>query len=339
MEKLRVAVIGVGIQGENHVKTYASHPLVDLVAICDLNRSRLREIGDRYNVERRYTNYGEMLGREKLDLVSVATPDHLHLEPVLAAVRRGVSVLLEKPMATSYGDALRMVEEAKKHDSRIFVNFGNRFNPPFAVLKERVASGELGEVLYSYIRLSDTIYVPTKMLSWSSKTNVVFFLMSHTADLARWIVGSEVAKVKAYAGFGVLKDLGIEVPDYVVAILEFKNGSKTVLESSWILPESYPSIVEFKAEFVCSKGFALIDSTKQNIEVSGDSFSYPRWLGASEVNRRFFGFVRESISHIVDSLLKGEEPIVSEDDGVRNVEILEAINNSFRESREIVLEK
>ncbi len=230
-----------------------------------------------------------------------------------------------------------MVNEAKSKGARVFVNFGNRFNPPFALLKEEVSKGALGELVYAYLRLSDTIYVPTKMLSWASRTSVVYFLMSHTADLARWILGSEVKRVRAYASFKVLKSLGMDIPDHVLAVLDFQNGSRGVLESGWILPESYPSIVEFKAEFIGTKGYALIDSTQQGLHIASETFSYPRFLSSSEINQRFFGFVRESISHIVESLVEGREPIISEEDGLRNVRILDAITRSYKEGKEIII--
>ena len=329
MGRLRTAVIGVGIQGENHVLAYRQHPLVDLVAVCDINRARAREVAAKYGVERCYTDYREMLEKEELDLVSVATPDHLHYEPTIAAIEAGINVLVEKPMATRLEEAEDIVRRARRRGVGLYVNFSNRFNPPFAALKERVERGELGEPLYAYVRLSDTIYVPTKMLSWASQTNVVFFLMSHTFDLVRWIFGSEAVSVEARAEFRVLKRLGIDTPDYVVALIEFEGGARAVLESSWILPESMPSIVDFHAEFIGTKGAAFIDTTYQMISVASERFCYPRVTTATLANRRFVGFVREMIHSIVDALLEGREPLVKPEDGLENVRALTAIMRSY----------
>jgi len=339
MKILRTAVIGVGIQGENHIKAFKSHPLVELVAVCDINEERLRVISEKYDIPNAYLDYNEMLKNHRLDLVSVATPDFLHFQPVLAVLENKVNVLVEKPLATRVEDALKMIEKAQENNVRLFVNFGNRFNPPFAVLKEKVTNGEFGKVLYSYVRLSDTIYVPTKMLSWSSKTSVVYFLMSHTADLVRWIYGSEVESVRAYAHFEVLKSLGIDTPDYVVAFLRFYNGSMAVLESSWILPETYPSIVDFRAEFIGTKATSFINTTYQMIEISGKKFVYPRTYSASELNGRFFGFVKESIHNIVDSLLGNTTSFTSEEDAIANVKILDAITKSYTINREVLVTK
>jgi len=337
MDKIRTAVIGIGIQGENHIKAYISHPLVELVGVCDINEKRLNEITRRYNIKNSFQDYNEMLENLELDLVSVATPDFLHLDPVLSVLDNGINVLVEKPLALRFEDAKKMVDKARDKGVRLFVNFSNRFNPPFAVLKNKVESGEFGKVLYSYVRLSDTIYVPTKMLSWSSKTSVVYFLMSHTADLVRWIYNNEVSSVKAYAHFEVLKNLGIDTPDYVIAFLTFNNGSTALLESSWILPESYPSIVDFRSEFIGTKSTAFIDTTFQMIEYAAEKYTFPRTYGASILNDRFFGFVKESIHNIVDSLLNKASPYTSEEDGLANIRILNAIEESYKKNKEIIL--
>ena len=197
---LRMGVIGVGIQGETHVKCLSSLPNVKVVAIADPNESRLKEIGDRYEIRGRYTDYREMLKREDLEAVAVVTPDHLHRDPVLAAVEAGKHVLVEKPLATSVEEAEEMVEAAKKAGVKMMVNFSNRWMSYMAIAKEAVESGEMGEPLYAYARLSNTIYVPTSMIGrWSRHTKLPFWLMSHTIDRVRWLFNSEVERVYAVA--------------------------------------------------------------------------------------------------------------------------------------------
>ncbi|RLE66429.1 MAG: hypothetical protein DRJ47_02480 [Thermoprotei archaeon] len=338
--RLRFGVIGVGIQGEKHVKILSTHPLVEVVSICDVNPERLKEVSQKYGINKTYIDYEEMLAKERLDAVVVATPDHLHLKPVISALENGINVLLEKPMATKLDDALKMAEEAKKRGLLLYINFSNRFNPPFAIAHKKFREGELGKPLYAYFRLSDTIYVPTKMLSWASKSSVVFFLMSHTTDLARWIFNDEVRKVRAYAHYEVLESLGIRTPDYVTAVLEFRKGGRVVLESSWILPETLPSIVDFNMEIIGTRGAIYINNTFQSIAVANATrHYYPKPIVLEEVNGRFTGFVKESIFHFVDSLASKTEPLIKVKDGVENTRVLEAIVESYTRNTEIVLEE
>jgi len=331
LKKLKVGIIGVGIQGENHLKAYLSHPLVDVVSVADISPRKLSYVKEKYGVKGLYSDFNEMLEKEDLDLVSVATPDFLHRDPVINSLESGVNVVVEKPMATTVKDAEDMVSAARRTGVVLYPNFGNRWNPAFASVRERIADGETGRPVYGYFRLSDTIYVPTKMLSWAGKSNVVFFLMSHTADLARWIFQDEVSSVQAFAEQNILRSLGIDTYDYVVAILRFKQGGMVVLESSWILPEGLPSIVDFRAEIICEKGVYYVDQLGQTVSVADmGRMTYPRFLGAYKVNNRFYGFVRESLHHLVDCLLNEEKPMISPEDGLANTKVLIAILESVK---------
>ena len=336
-KRIKVGVIGVGIQGERHLRAYLENPLVEKVAVADIDTAKLRRVSELYGVESVYASYSEMFENEELDLVSVATPDFAHKPPTIEALRRGVNVVVEKPLATTVSDAEDMIKEAEKRELLLFINFFNRWSPPFALTKERIEKGELGDVVYAYIRLSDTIYVPTKMLSWASKTNVVYFLMSHTADLVRWFFSDEVVRVRAWGSKEILKKVGIDTFDYVVAVLEFRKGGKAVLESAWILPESMPCVVDFKLELIGSKGAINVDARSQGIEVLSQKYEYPRYLVASDIHGRFFGSVKESLNHVVECIIYGKEPLVKPIDGLMNVKVLSAIIKSLETGNEVQL--
>jgi len=337
VRRIRVGVVGVGLQGENHLKVYSVNPAVEIAAVADVNEARLQEVSAKYPVKAAYTSYLEMLKREDLDLVSVATPDFAHKEPSVEAMERGVNVVVEKPMATSVEDAEEMVRASKREGVILYVNFSNRWNPLFAITKERLDRGELGSPRYAYLRLSDTIYVPTKMISWASKTNVVYFLMSHTADLARWLFSDEVSRVRAWAGEGLLKSMGVDTFDYVVAVLEFRGGGRAVLESAWILPEGMPCVVDFKFELLCTKGAVNVDARFHGIEVARDRLEYPRYLVFSTIRGRPYGACKESLDHVVSCVVEGREPDVKPDDGLANTKVLCAIVESIKRGAEVEL--
>jgi len=297
----------------------------------------LRRISKTYGIKSAYTDYVEMLEKENLDLVSVVTPDFAHKAPTIEALKMGVNVVVEKPLATTVRDAEDMVNEAKKKGLLLFTNFFNRWNPPFALTKERVKRGELGDLIYAYTRLSDTLYVPTKMLSWAAKTNVVYFLMSHTADLITWLFSDEVVKVRAWGLIRVLRSLGVDTLDYVIAILEFKRGGRAVLESAWILPESMPCVVDFKLELIGSKGAVNVDARSQGLEVMSLKYEYPRYLVFSDIHGSVFGAVKESLNHVIKCLISGKEPSVKPLDGLVNVKILCSILKSLEEDTDVQL--
>src|SRR5699024_9791454 len=93
--------------------------------------------------------------------------------------------------------------------------------------------------------LSNTAYVPTEMLRWAAQSSPIWFLMPHTVDLATWLTGSVVKKVYATATAGILKRRGVDTLDKVHAVLEFDNGSRAVLDSSWVCSKTDGSVVKF----------------------------------------------------------------------------------------------
>ena len=149
-DRLRAAVIGCGV-GSNHAYAYQQHPEVDLVAICDVNPAIFEKVYSGAGVEKgtvkEYTDYKEMLRQEKLDLVSVATPDQYHAGPVTDAAAAGVKgILCEKPLASSLADADRMIEAVERYGTKMLVDHTRNFDAAYVDVRNRVRAGEIGQL-------------------------------------------------------------------------------------------------------------------------------------------------------------------------------------------------
>jgi len=168
---IRFGVVGTGIMGEKHAQAYFQSEKATLVVTCDLNLERAREVGRRYGAEAFYADYREMLAKSDLDAVAVATPDFAHMEPVVAALEAGKDVIVEKPLATTLEDADKMVEAVRRSGRKLMVNYGNRMRPQHRMAKSMIQKGDLGELRYAYAKLSNTLYVPMKMLFWSGRSS------------------------------------------------------------------------------------------------------------------------------------------------------------------------
>src|SRR6266542_5005936 len=145
--RLRAAVIGCGV-GSHHAYAYQQHPQVDLVAICDVNPAVFDRVYTAAGIERgavrEYTDYRELLRQERLDLVSVATPDHYHAGPVTEAAAAGVGgILCEKPIASSLAAADRMIEAVERYGTKMLVDHTRNFEPAYVEVRDRVRQGEL----------------------------------------------------------------------------------------------------------------------------------------------------------------------------------------------------
>jgi predicted dehydrogenase len=332
MKKLNVAVIGLGGFGERHVQTYAAYERTNLIALCDTNEDRAKKITGKYGVPKYYLNYQEMLAAAEIEAVSIATPDHLHREIAVEAAKAGKHLLIEKPLATSITDAKAILKAVGQAGVKGMVDFHNRINPPFLATKAAVDSGEIGRPRYLYARLSNTLDVPLKMLKWAKNSSALWFLGSHTIDLARWLLQDEVKKVNAVSSSGLLTSLGVDCPDFFVATLEFKGGAIGVFENSWILPTTQPTVKDFTFELLGDQGAIYVDAANNRTiqKFTRDKGSFPDLFAVIANQRGEIGFVHESIRYFVDSVLDDRPPLADLNDGWKNTAVLCAILESCR---------
>jgi len=252
--KLRAGVIGLGILGSQHAEFMANHAQVDLVAVADIRGDTANEVAGRLRAES-YTDYGRMLAEHALDLVVVATPDPLHKEPTLAALKAGVpTILQEKPLATTLADAQEIHDEVEARKARLFVNYANRAAPLDIATRYVMQQGLLGPVAYGESRLDDNICVPTQMWGgrsreWAAGSSTVHFLLSHVVDLLRFYF--RPAKVTDVYAISQQQVLGY-TPDVYDAFLTFDSGMRVRVKAEWI--KHIDELVEFYMCFSGHKG-------------------------------------------------------------------------------------
>lgn len=331
----RMAVIGVGLFGENHARAYAEYHRSRLVCVCDVREDRAREVASRFGCDYT-TDYREVAQSSEIDAVSIATPDFAHLEPCLAGLAAGKHVLVEKPLATSVADATRIVEAARANGVKLMVDFHNRWNPPFVTAKEEIEAGRIGNPVMGYARLSNPLSVPLQMLSWSSQSGPEWFLMPHIVDLMRWLLGREATRVFAVGHRGVLESKGVDAWDAVQAVVEFGQAFVT-FETAWILPDSLPSVIDFKVNLVGDAGKLSAVLDEAGLEVASDRFTYPFFSASRLSHGKHVGFVYEPIQHFVDCVLDDLEPAVTGEDGLAATAIVEAVLESLATGQPVSL--
>jgi len=334
--KVRVAVVGTGIWGKTHLEAYAEQPAAELVAVCDIDAARARAAAERYGAPKWYAGVSEMLAAERLDGVSVVTPDAFHAEIAIRCAEAGVHVLCEKPLATTVEDCEAMIAAADQNHVYLMVDWHNRWNPPFYAAWTAIRDGELGDVRYIYYRLSDTIYVPTQMLPWASKSSVMLFLGSHSIDTVCWLAGRKPVSVACRRQEGVLTGMGIDTADLYVTLLELEGGAVAVLENAWILPQSAPALVDHRVEIIGTRGVVHLDPhyngamTKYTAGTPRGfpDVSMPDMFACARVQGKCVGFAHRSIDHFVECIRDGKTPLTSGADGLTNTRVVLAAEES-----------
>lgn len=331
---LRFGIIGTGIMGTLYARLITEHPDTRLVAVAGITSDHVEALAGQYHAAG-YLNHEEMFARENLDAVYIATPDFAHTEFVLDALAANVHILLEKPMTMHIPEAEAIVTaiRAKPH-LKGMLRYGNRWSPPFVSAKQRVDSGELGQILSVNVRLNDTLYVPTKMLDWSHKTTPAWFLMTHSLDVISWLTGRKAVRVSANGVRSHLVKLGINTYDVIQALIEYENDLTGVFESSWVLPLSMPSTVDSKYEIIGTKSTLMIDQLHQTVTHAARAYTFPSTL-MTEIDGKLKGYLVYTLSAFVRAIEEDLPSPVPFEAGLENVRILEAIHQSIKENRPV----
>ena len=333
MKRVRVGLIGTGTWGKVHADTYVAYHRATLDAVCDLDQDRARKIATEYGVSHVYTGYRKMLDYSGIDAVAVVTPDFAHREIIVAAARAGKHIIVEKPLATTHEDLDRIAEAVTKAGVKFMVDFHCRWSPPLVTARTDIEQGALGEMVSAYLRLNNTLSVPLKMLSWSARSSILWFLGSHAIDTLRYLFQDEIVRVYSVSRSGVLRGKGIDVPDIYQTILEFSKGVIATLENHWIMPDSSPQLNDFKVNILGSKGMFNMDLTHNQLieRYLPNSSDRPDVMDGPIIRGRHVGFVHESIKHFVDCVADGKQPEVTLEDGVRVSKVILAIMESAKE--------
>lgn len=332
-QRVKAAVIGVGLLGEQHAAQYAQSSRADLVLVHDVNPDRAKAVGEAQGVP--WTTNLTDVAASDAEVVSVATPDHLHHEASIRMLDAGKHLLVEKPLATRTSEAVEIVELARKNNRKVTVNLGNRWMGSFQSIREAIKEGEIGDPVYAYCRCSDTIWVPTKMLSWAGRAGPQWFLFAHTMDLIRWFLGQEAKDVYAVGSKKILVERGIDAFDAIQAVVSFEKTFVT-FETSWIIPEAWPAIVEFEITMNGSEGRLGFDGIRQGFELSSDKvgkhmFARPSLWTYFKLPDWWWG----SLHDLIDAVIDDREPTIPAEDGAAVTAMIEATEKSIAEGRKV----
>jgi HAD superfamily hydrolase (TIGR01509 family) len=336
IKPVKVAVVGAGIWGANHALALSSYAPAELTVICDLDESRAKAAAERFGCGWS-TNLDEVLASD-VEVVTIATPDHLHRDPAVASLLAGKHVLIEKPIATTVSDAKAILDAEQKGGGMLMVDFHARWHPLFMGAKTYAESGSLGKPVMGYARLSDTIWVPTKMLGWGARSGPEWFLMPHSMDVVRWLIQSEPREVYAKGSRGVLKERGIDCYDTIQSMITFENGAVFTIESSWILPESYSNVVDQRLTLYGTEG-GLDLRNEPNLWVYADKFHTPFSSEALTRYGKAWGFQYEPIRYFIDCVAEGKRPEATGYDGLVVTAMIEATLKSITESRPVMMDE
>ena len=340
---IRIGVIGLGIGG-GHADQFRKLPDCTVAALADLNPERLAATGDKLGIAARFTDPLAMLDQVALDAVVVATPNKFHAPLTIAALKRGLHVFCEKPMAMNLAEARAMKAAADKARRKLMIDFSYRFLPMSVALKKQVEAGVVGPIYFGR-----TVWHRQRGMpgfgGWFGNKELagggpLIDLGVHRIDLALWLMGHPEPVSVSGSAYNVIarriaeaQNKHYSVEDLACGLVKFANGATLIVESSWALNIDEPEQMitslygekggitqknvgggyQFQAELLTEEHGCLFAKTLKTNTVAVPS-----------AQQEFLACIREN-----------RPPSASAADGIRVQKILDGLYASAAKGREI----
>jgi predicted dehydrogenase len=317
--------------GELHLETYRAFPDVEVVAVADVREGRLREVAAKYQIPHTYVNAEELCARKDIEMVSVVTPEPLHLAPVLAAAQAGKHILLEKPIATNLADAERIIAAAEQAHVHLMVGHILRFENNYASLQREIQEGHLGKIVSLHARRNR----PRKLYAIYSRAHAILENSIHDIDLCLWYTQDRVVNVRAFTR----NIQGGENPDINWSFLEFAGGAVACIETHWLIPDQAGIMTNDAMQLIGSKAVA-------DIHLVPSALNLWKERGAESVNTTYdarfggglHGAIREEVGYFVDCVRRGEPPkVITPREACEALKVTLALIQSANEQRDVRL--
>lgn len=342
---MKYALIGCGRVSPNHIKAAKENGL-EIVAVCDIAdenidvmfESSVLSAGEA-GLIKRYSDYREMLDREAPELVSIALPSGLHAECALEVIRRGINVIIEKPIAMSLDDADAIIAAADKYGVVVSACHQNRFNIAVQEMRRALEGGKFGKLSHGAITVRwsrDKSYYSQADWrgKWASDGGTLMNQCIHGIDLLRWMGGDDIVRV-----YGVTRRQYhpyIEAEDVGTAVIEFANGMIATVEGT--VNVNRDDLEEHLSLFGETGSMKLGGTCANTIEHRSFNDGETEKKAFEEKTSNVYGNGHTSLfGDVIAAIKEGRAPYVDARAGRRALETVLAIYKSSAEGKPVEL--
>jgi len=346
MEKeIRYALIGCGRISPNHIAAAQANKL-NIVAICDICPENMEDKVKKFELPQTvalYTDYKEMLEKEKPNLVAIATESGKHAKIALDCIEADCNLIIEKPIALSIADANAIIEASIRKGVKVCTNHQNRFNKAIAKIRDAVEKGRFGKMFYgtAHIRWNRNWEYYGRAPwrgTWAQDGGALMNQCIHNIDLLNWMMGKKPIEVFAYTDR--LNHPYIEAEDLGIALVRFADGSYGIIEGT---TDIYPANLEETLYLFGEKGTVKAGGKSVNIieewrfsDALDDEDDVKAKFNENPPNVYGFGHT-PLYADVIDSIKTDREPYVTAEDGKQALEMVLAIYKSAAEGKPVKL--
>ena len=268
-KRIGLAIVGAGRVGLFRGEVAARHPQVDFIGLAEIKPERGTMVAEKIGADFVTADYRELLARPEVTAAIIATDEHLHVGPVLAAVERGLALLIEKPLATELSESERVLRAIEQSGVDAVVGYTQRFRRRWLTAKEKVRTGQLGDVTLVSSRAFMNRLVAIDNYRRTNDPDAISPMVisgTHALDIVMWLMEAK-RPVEIYAR-SIDKALGplCHGIDATAGVITFEDGSLYHASISWALPVVWPAAVySLDVGIVGTEGVLTIDDTHRDV--------------------------------------------------------------------------
>lgn len=268
MKPVRCAVVGLGMIGREHAAVLADSPLADLLACCDVDPGAAVRAPAGVPVTE---DLGELLDLPELEAVFVCTPQETHRQVATRALKRGLFVFCEKPVAHTLEDADALIAVPEARAGRLVIGHTLRFSPDYLAVHQAVTGGAVGRVVSMAARRCVPDFEGRLI---AGRTNLAVEVGIHDIDVMRWLAGDIGTVYAEAAGMGVT---GPGLTDAVVGTIRFASGVVATIEINWIMPSESALKSDYRLAVFGTEGSAFAEFNAPVVRVFGGEVARTGW--------------------------------------------------------------
>ena len=273
-KEIGLAIIGCGTIGRLRALVAMNYPAVKWIGICDKDTDKLNKLKTECKADFATTDYKELINRPEVNAVAIVTDENFHVEPTLEACDRGIKYLfIEKPLATDVKDSLRILNAIESANIDTAIGYTNRFRRRFLAVKERLTTGQIGNVHTVVTRAFMNRMVPIATIAKTTNVkNLTPMVVSgtHSFDMSLWLMeGKNPVSLYAQSNDKVLKKIGTK--DSTFGIFTMNDGTIFSMNICWALPTIWPGAVYgIEIGIVGDKGVIDIEDTHRDLVLASE---------------------------------------------------------------------
>lgn len=343
MNKTNIGIVGLGAIAKNmHIPVLSTFEAVNIISAAEVDVKRGEEFAKKWNISKVYGGYTEMYEDSDLDAVFICLPNFLHYDAVKGALEHDLHVFCEKPMGLSTDDAFELVQMARKKNLVLSVGYNRRLEKNYEDAARVVKSLRLGDILQAHGILVNagpyTGWIPSSDWFFNDKYGVLYDSGPHLMDMMMHILSDRIVEVSAR---GASTMHGINVFDNIAGVLKTEHGTLGSFNVGWRMGAGYDSIQVHGTGGSVFANLLKVEvryGSYNALDMIADCFKSSKRIIGEQVKNQS-GEKRPGETYLmedrafIDAVRSGRDPLVSGEDGLRVLEVLEGIRESLDDGK------